>query len=158
MDQNSVQAKAAMLVRKPVVDVFEACVNPEITSKFWFTKGSGRLEGGKQIEWAREMYGTRAKIDVKAIEPNKRIVVNWANYMGSESGVTVECNFMPRGDAATFVDITCKGFMGTDDEIVKQVVASTGGFTIVLCGLKAYLEHGIQLNLTADRFPDAIKA
>jgi uncharacterized protein YndB with AHSA1/START domain len=158
MDQHSVQAKAAMLIRKPVADVFEAFVNPAITSKFWFTRGSGRLEVGKQIEWTWEMYGTSTKVDVKAIEPNKRIRVEWAGYMGTQSAVSVEWTFMPRAGAATFVDITCKGFSGTDDEIVNQVVASTGGFTIVLCGLKAYMEHGIQLNLTADRFPDAIKA
>ena len=41
-------AKAEMLIRKPVAEVFEAFVNPDITSKFWFTKGSGRLEAGKR--------------------------------------------------------------------------------------------------------------
>jgi uncharacterized protein YndB with AHSA1/START domain len=158
MDKNAVQAKAAMLIRKPVAEVFEAFINPEITSKFWFTRSSGKLEAGKQIEWTWEMYGTSAKIGVKAIEPNKRILAEWAAYMGTESAVRVEWNFTPRTAAATFVDITCKGFSGTDDEIVNQAVASTAGFTIVLCGLKAYLEHGIQLNLTMDRFPDAIKA
>jgi uncharacterized protein YndB with AHSA1/START domain len=28
-------AKAAMLIRRPVADVFEAFVDPAITSKFW---------------------------------------------------------------------------------------------------------------------------
>jgi hypothetical protein len=32
-------------------DVFEAFVNPDITTQFWFTKGSGRLEAGKQVQW-----------------------------------------------------------------------------------------------------------
>jgi uncharacterized protein YndB with AHSA1/START domain len=35
-------ATAEMLIRRPVPEVFEAFVNPAITSKFWFTKGSGR--------------------------------------------------------------------------------------------------------------------
>jgi len=43
--------KTRMLIRKPVVDVFEAFVNPDITTKFWFTKSSGRLEAGKQVQW-----------------------------------------------------------------------------------------------------------
>jgi len=30
---------------------------------------------------------------------------------------------------------------------------NTGGFTTVLDGLKAYLEHHIKLNLVADKFP-----
>ena len=40
-------AKAEMLIRRPVTEVFEAFVNPAITSRFWFTKGSGRLEPGR---------------------------------------------------------------------------------------------------------------
>jgi uncharacterized protein YndB with AHSA1/START domain len=44
-------AKTGMLIRRPVADVFEALVNPDITSKFWFTRGSGRLEVDKQVQW-----------------------------------------------------------------------------------------------------------
>jgi len=39
-----------MLIRKLVAEVFEAFVDPAITTRFWFTKGSGRLEKGKQID------------------------------------------------------------------------------------------------------------
>ena len=34
---------AAMLIRRPASEVFEAFVDPDITTKFWFTKSSGRL-------------------------------------------------------------------------------------------------------------------
>ena len=44
-------AKAEMLIRKPVKDVFEAIINPEITTKFWFAKSSGRLDENKKVEW-----------------------------------------------------------------------------------------------------------
>ncbi len=36
--QHVPSAKAEMLIRKPVAEVFEAFVNPAVTSKFWFTK------------------------------------------------------------------------------------------------------------------------
>ena len=42
-------AHAQMLIRNPVAQVFEAFVDPAVTSRFWFTKGSGRLQAGKQI-------------------------------------------------------------------------------------------------------------
>jgi uncharacterized protein YndB with AHSA1/START domain len=46
-------ASAGMLIRKPADDVYEAFVNPDITTKFWFTKSSGRLEVGKTIrDWS----------------------------------------------------------------------------------------------------------
>jgi hypothetical protein len=32
-----------------------------------------------------------------------------------------------------------------------------GGFTLVLAGLKALLEHNVVLNLVADHYPDAHK-
>jgi hypothetical protein len=49
------------------------------------------------------------------------------------------------------------GFSGDGDELVKQALDSTGGFTLVLAGAKALLEHNINLNLIADRFPDGHK-
>ena len=48
--------KTGMLIRKPVADVFEAFVNPDITTKFWFTKSSGKLQADKQVRWEWEMY------------------------------------------------------------------------------------------------------
>jgi uncharacterized protein YndB with AHSA1/START domain len=35
--------KTGMLIRKSVSEVFEAFINPDITTKFWFSKSSGRL-------------------------------------------------------------------------------------------------------------------
>ena len=145
--------KTGMLIRKPVADVFEAFVAPDITTKFWFTKSSGRLEAGKRVQWDWEMYGHFVQVSVKAIEENKRILIEWPAY-GTLG--TVEWVFTPRADNTTFVSITNTGFSGDGDEIIKQAVESTEGFTLVLSGLKALLEHNIILNLVPDRFPDAL--
>ncbi len=145
-------AKAEMLIRKPVAEVFEAFVNPAITSKFWFTKGSGRLEAGKQIQWDWEMYGHSVQVNVKAIEANKRILVEWSAH---GTTAAVEWIFTPRADNTTFVSITNTGFSGDGDEVLKQAVESTEGFSLVLAGLKALLEHNVILNLVPDRFPGA---
>ena len=64
---------------------------------------------------------------------------------------------MPLEDGTTFVRITEAGFTGDGDALVKQVTDSTQGFALVLSGLKALLEHGVRLNLVADRFPKGIK-
>ena len=60
-----------MLIRKPVNQVFEAFVDPAITTKFWFTKSSGKLEKGKQIKWEWEMYNVSSDVEVKEILQNK---------------------------------------------------------------------------------------
>ncbi len=146
-------AQAEMLVRKPVAEVFEAFVDPAITSRFWFTKGSGRLEPGKRIRWDWETYGVSAEVTVSSVEPNKRILIEWPADSGP---TTVEMAFTPREDGSTFVGITESGFAGDGDEILQAALASTEAFTLVLCGLKALLEHGIELNLVRDRFPDGL--
>lgn len=138
-----------MLIRKPVGEVFEAFVDPSITTKFWFTKSNGRLEKGKRIRWDWEMYGVSAELEVKEVEQDKRILIQF------DDGTTAEWVFTPRESEGTFVEIKNYGFNGNASEVVNQVVDSTGGFTIVLCGLKAWLEHNIVLNLVADKFPDA---
>lgn len=149
--ENIPSAKAEMLIRKPVAEVFEAFVEPAITTKFWFTRSSGRLEPDKQIQWVWEMFNASAQVSVKAIEQNKRILIEW--WSNNTPATTVEWIFTQRADDTTFVSITNTGFSGDPYEIVKQAVGSTEGFTLLLCGLKAFLEHGILLNLVADRFP-----
>src|SRR5688572_2596935 len=147
-------SKTGMLIRSNVVDVFEAFISPEITTKFWFTKSSGRLETGRQIRWEWEMYNISALETVKAIEQDKRIVIEWPGYSGPS---IVEWIFAPQKDSATFVSITETGFTGNGDELMKQLADSTQGFTLVLAGLKALLEHNVQLNLVADRYPEGIE-
>lgn len=147
-------AKTGMLIRRPIAEVFEAFVNPDITTQFWFTKGSARLESGKQVRWEWEMYGFSIPVTVKDVEPNKRILIEWP---GGDGPTTVEWIFTPLEEGATFVSITNSGFVGDGDSLVKQAADSTEGFCFVLAGLKAYLEHGIRLNLVADRFPKGIE-
>jgi uncharacterized protein YndB with AHSA1/START domain len=146
--------KTGMLIRRPAADVFQAFIDPEITTKFWFTKSSGKLEVGKQVQWQWEMYNVSASVTVKAIEANKRIVIEWPGYSGP---TVVEWTFSSQPDGTTFVNITETGFTGDGDELVKQVTDSTQGFTLVLAGLKALLEHNIRLNLVADRYPKGIE-
>jgi len=81
-------AKSEMLIRKPVAAVFEAFINPEITARFWFTKSTGRLEAGKHLTWTWEMYDISVQVNVKEVEADKRILIEWGNY---GSMTTVEC-------------------------------------------------------------------
>ena len=147
------RAKAEMLIRKPVSEVFESFVDPEITSKFWFTGGSCRLEEGKTVTWEWGMYGFSIPVEVKAIEANKRILVEWPSQGGPTS---VEWTFTDRPDGTTYVRIVNWGFAGEDDARVAEALGSTEGFAFVLAGAKAWLEHGVRLNLVQDKYPDGL--
>ena len=145
-------AKAQMLIRKPVADVFEAFVNPELTQRFWFTKSSGRVIAGKNLRWDWEMYGASTNVDVKEVEENKRILIEWN---GPENPSLVEWTFEPQAADRTFVVVKNFGFRGDANKIVEEALDSTGGFTFLLAALKAFLEHGIELKLVEDHAPDA---
>ena len=146
-------AKAEMLIRRPVAEAFEAFVDPAITSKFWFSKGSGRLEIGNEVTWDWEMYNFSVPVKVKEVEQNVRIVVEWLAYGAPTS---IEWVFTARPDGTTFVSVTNSGFTGSDAEVVQHALDATEGFAFVLAGAKAYLEHKIQLNVVPDRFPDGL--
>ncbi len=147
-------AKVEMLIRKPVAEVFEAFIDPEITTKFWFTKSSGKIKAGKQVTWYWEMYNISVPVNVREIEKSRRILIDWGNY---DSASTVEWIFTPYGNDATYVSITNSGFKGDGDKLVSDVLDSKGGFTWVLAGAKAWLEHNIHLNLIADAYPKGLR-
>ncbi|RYG05562.1 MAG: polyketide cyclase [Chitinophagaceae bacterium] len=143
-------ADAGMIIRRPVSEVFNAIVDPEVTTKFWFTKSTGKLEAGKTVTWTWEMYGASADVKVETIEADKRIIMFWGNA-GSET--KVEWNFRALDTDNTYLHVKDSGFTGTTAEILAKVRDSTGGYTTVIDGLKAWLELGIQLNLVGDKFP-----
>lgn len=148
-------ATAVMLIRRPAAEVFEAFVDPAITTKFWFTRATGSLEAGKSVVWYWDMYGASAHVDVKAIDAHRRILIDW----GSEAERTeVEWTFRDLGATGTYVQVVNRGFKGTPAEIVAQVNDSAGGFNLLLAGLKAWLEHHIQLNLVPDHAPEEARA
>jgi uncharacterized protein YndB with AHSA1/START domain len=70
-------ATAEMLIRKPADEVYEAFVDPAVSTKFWFTKGSDRLDAGKTVTWTWAMYGVSTRVEVKELVPGKRILIEW---------------------------------------------------------------------------------
>lgn len=142
-------AHANLFIRAPAAACFKAFVDPAITTKFWFTRGSAKLEAGKRVRWHWEMYGAVTDVDVKAIEANTRILVEWSFPNSS----MVEWTFTP-GDGGTMVEITNSDFKGDGDGQVQTAIDSMGGWCFVLAGLKLWLEHGIEPNLVDDKWPD----
>ena len=140
-----------MLIRKPVSQVFQAFIDPKITTNFWFTKSSGPLEVGKTITWTWEMYGVSATVLVKDIVPNKKISTEWG-----DPATQVVYEFTALTEDTTYVIIKNYGFKKVGDKLIQVIKDSTGGFTTVLDGLKAYLEFNIKLNLIGDKFPKEV--
>lgn len=145
---NPVIIETQMLIRKPIHSVFEAFIDPEISSKFWFSSATGKLEQGKTVEWTWEKYQVSAKVKVTKIISNELIQIQWG-----EPSSTVDFIFEALNDNQTYVRIQNYNIPFQGDELISFIIDSTGGFTTVLDSLKAYLEHGLKLNLVQDKFP-----
>lgn len=142
------QAEAAMLIRRPVDEVFEAFADPAVTTRFWFTEGSGRLEPGARVRWTWGMYGFSTDVLAKAVVPGRRILIDWDL---ASLPTEVEWLFEPQGDH-TWVTVANRGFSG--DDAVSVALDSAGGFALVLAGAKIWLEHGIEPGFVLDRHPE----
>jgi uncharacterized protein YndB with AHSA1/START domain len=146
--------KVGMLVRRPPDQVFQALVDPAVTTKFWFTESTGKLVPGADVRWDWEMYGVSAHVAVKEVDENRRILFDW----GDDDGfTTVELLFTPWEGDATFVEVTETGLNGDGDAVAARLAGSTGGFSLALSALKAFLEHDIALAVVADRFPKGLE-
>jgi uncharacterized protein YndB with AHSA1/START domain len=66
--------KVHMGIRRPPADVFKAFVDPEVTTRFWFTHSTGPLEPDAKVEWLWEMYGLSSPVVVREFEPDERLV------------------------------------------------------------------------------------
>lgn len=91
---------------------------------------------------ARDATGA---LHVKEIETAKRVLIDWG-----EPTTRVEWRFTARPAGTTLITITETGFSGAPDVMVAHALDSTGGFTQVLCALKALLEHDVELNIVHD--------
>ena len=108
------------------------------------------------LETAKQFYRKVFGLPV-AFENDDSAMFKFGNTLINLLKTTVEWIFAALDDSTTFVSITHAGFTGDGDELVKRATDSTQGFTLVLAGLKALLEHNIRLNLVADRYPNGIE-
>lgn len=103
--ENPLVVRTQMLIRRPVEEVFEALVNPDITTRFWFTKSTGRLKPNQEVRWDWEMFGVSAEVTVKALEQNRQILMEW-----DTPPCPVEWVFAAREDRTTVVTVSNWGF------------------------------------------------
>jgi uncharacterized protein YndB with AHSA1/START domain len=135
-------------VARPVHDVFEAVADPDQLSHYFTTAGAkGRLKTGATVVWDFADYPGAFPVHVVDVEPDRRIVLRWQAADGSaevgETRVTIEFEQLDEG-RRTLVTIAEEGWR--ESEAGRQ--ASYGnceGWTGMLCAMKAWLEHRINL-------------
>jgi len=127
-------------ILKPVNEVFDAVVDPKKMSNYFISGASGPIKVG-WVEWEFGDVGAKVPIDVLEVKDNRKIVLE-SSALGPRIRTTIQ--FAPDGPDATVVTITESTFPLTE-EGVKRALGQNAAWTYTLCGLKAYLQFGINL-------------
>ncbi|MFI8492235.1 SRPBCC family protein [Peribacillus butanolivorans] len=139
------QVTTKFKILKPVNEVFEAIVDPEKMSNYWFSSGTVRVEPGKTITWRYDEYNAEGVINVLEVEEDKKIVFSWGGY-GQETVVTITLKELD--NTSTIIEVNELGFKEDDPEIINKMIGQKEGWVYMLTCLKGYLENGIS-NLRA---------
>lgn len=131
-------------IARPVATVFEAVADPTQLSGYFTTGGaSGRLAEGATVTWAFADFPGRFPVRVTKLVPNERIEMSWGAAEGGYDTCVV-MSFEAVDPGTTLVKIAESGWRETP----KGQESSYGncfGWAQMLCCLKAWVEHGINL-------------
>jgi uncharacterized protein YndB with AHSA1/START domain len=154
--------RVAARIAKPVHEVFEAVADPQQLSQYFTTGGAkGRLETGATVTWDFHDYPGAFPVDVVEVVPDERIVLRWDAAEGEQAiadfddgkqprittadyKTRVTMTFAPLDDGRTLVEIREEGWRETQSALDASY-GNCHGWTQMLCALKAWLEHGINL-------------
>jgi uncharacterized protein YndB with AHSA1/START domain len=148
MKNLTLEVEAGLQIMKPVNEVFEAIVDPVKMSNYFISKGSGRMEEGKQIIWQFPEFKGEFPVRIGKIEKNKYISYYWEI---DKLELLVEMVLTSGKNNSTVVKITEKS-RENDEAGINWLKGNTEGWANFLACLKAYLEHGINLRKGAFDF------
>ena len=141
-------------IARPVADVFAAVVEPDRLSAYFTTGGArGWLEPGATVTWDFQDHPGAFPVEVVEVVRNERIVLQWGASEAEPAGgaeatadyhTTVTMLFTPLEDGRTLVEIAEEGWRFTDSGL-RASYDNCQGWTQMLCAMKAWLEHGINL-------------
>jgi uncharacterized protein YndB with AHSA1/START domain len=148
MTSDRLTGKARIRIRRPPSAVFTAFADASAMSTFWFTRRDHGLREGESVQWfiGSGKDAVPFAVRVKELKRPGRIVIEWENG-GEDTQVAWSIEGTAGGD--TIVTIEESGFTGSRESIIERALASTAGFNQVIVAAKAFVEHGVALNVVA---------
>ena len=148
MKSNKLEIHAAMQIQKPIIEVFEAIVNPDKMSNYFISKSTGKMEEGKELIWNFPEFDFDCPVRIGKIITNEYISYYWQM---DNLELFVEMKLTERENNSTLVSITEKS-RDNDEAGLKWLSGNSFGWSNFLACLKAYLEYGINLRKGAFTF------
>src|SRR5277367_5817510 len=148
--------QVATKIQKPIAEVFDAVQNPTKLSAYFTTGGANApLTEGATVIWRFADYPGDIPVTVKKVIPNQSILFEWDAYEPSAKPddktppptgykTTVEMTFESLSPTNTLVRIV-EGSWRDTQQGLDGSYGNCMGWTQMLCCLKAWTEHGINL-------------
>lgn len=153
--------RVAARIARPLHEVFEAVADPRQLSQYFTTGGAeGRLETGATVTWDFHDFPGAFPVEVTEVVPDERIVLRWDASEGEAHNLEdasrpematapyktmVTMSFKPLDEGRrTLVEIREEGWRENQGALDASY-GNCQGWSQMLCALKAWLEHGINL-------------
>ena len=149
--------RVAARIAKPVHDVFEAVADPAQLSHYFTTGGAeGLLATGATVTWDFHDFPGAFPVWVIEVVADEKIVLEWQASEGEapnvEGGELKDADYRTRvtmrfealDDGRTLVEISEEGWRENQGALGASY-GNCQGWSQMLCALKAWLEHGINL-------------
>jgi uncharacterized protein YndB with AHSA1/START domain len=141
-----------IIVNRPRHEVFEAVADPKELSSYFTTGGaSARLEQGQTVTWDFADFPGAFPVSVTEVVPDEKIVFRWkANEPDTDYELQVTMRFTEIEEGRTKVEVEEAGWHSTE-AAVKASYGNCMGWSQMLCALKMWVEHRINLREGAYR-------
>lgn len=136
-------------ISRPVHEVFEAVADPKKLSGYFTTGGAeGRLKTGSVVRWDFHDFPGAFPVEVVEVVPDEKIVLRWGAAPDDDPAgsyqTTVTMSFEELEDGRTLVRIHEAGWRD-NPAAQKASYGNCEGWTGMLCALRMWIEHGINL-------------
>lgn len=135
-------------IKRPASEVFEAILDPAKLTQYFVDRVSSRLEAGERVIFGWDGWGDYP-ITVVDVVQNERVVfrlntIEWKKSESDSYDVTVTIELEATDEGHTVVKISESGWK-RDADGLRASHDNCGGWQSMALGLKAWLEHGIDL-------------
>jgi len=139
------ETNAFIQIQKPIEEVFEGIVNPELMTKYFINTSTGRLITGKEVIWTFPEFSMKIPIKNIQIKDNQSVSFEW------DPETVVLISLEQLADNSTVVRVKETG-KEISEANLKWAMQNSSGWAHFLSALKAYLEYGINLRKGAFDF------
>lgn len=148
MTTKKLEINVAMQIQRPVHQVYETIVNPEIMSNYFISKSSGLMEEGNELIWNFPEFDGDYPVRIGRMIKDEYISFYW---FVDDIEHLVEMNLTEKENNSTLVNISEKS-RDNDEQGLKWLSGNSFGWANFLTCLKGYIEYKINLRKGAFDF------